>query len=170
MQKNISSRDLFKNEVLDQNFDFRSPHTPLLWRTLELSDFFGIVTKITHRAVRYSKEKPLQPLYFQVKSSRNSFETHLACMVSFWDALRANFIHQNHTLSEDDQIWDTTGQDTFKDNLTHAGLTQSQQQTTQMKKLHNYFLFFLVDLVPRVRQESENHTKMTREHALHGIR
>ena len=35
-------------------------------------------------------------------------------MVSFWDALRANFIHQNHTLSEDDQIWDTTGQDTFK--------------------------------------------------------
>ena len=40
-----SSRDLFKNAVLDQNFDFRSPHTPL---TLGNFQNFGEFPLISH--------------------------------------------------------------------------------------------------------------------------
>ena len=43
--KNRSSRDLFKNEVLGQNFDFRSPHTPL---TLGNLHFFCEFPLISH--------------------------------------------------------------------------------------------------------------------------
>ena len=43
--KKRSTRDLFKNGVLDQNFDFRSPHTP---PTLGNFQIFGELPLISH--------------------------------------------------------------------------------------------------------------------------
>ena len=42
--KNRSSRDLFKNEVLDQNFDFRSPHTPPTLANFHFFDKFPLIS------------------------------------------------------------------------------------------------------------------------------